>query len=171
MSQQCLPPADFSQFKLRVSVKTPIENAYRAWASPAGLGSWFIGIMEFKGPNGETRTGEDLAQAGDEYTCYSRKDPANIVIKGKVLKANGRDLFSFTFSKECPVTISIYTDHSETIVELIESNLPTDEETMRRHYVGDSKGWIFYLTNLKSVLEGGLDLRNKNADITNVINH
>jgi uncharacterized protein YndB with AHSA1/START domain len=169
MSQ--LPPADFSQFKLRVSVKTSIENVYRAWASPAGLSSWFIGIMNFTSPDGTVRTGEALAQAGDEYTCYSRKNPANLIIKGKVLKANGRDLFSFTFSKECPVTISIFTEHEETIVELIESNLPTDEETMRRHYVGDSKGWIFYLTNLKSVLESGLDLRNKNADITNVINN
>jgi uncharacterized protein YndB with AHSA1/START domain len=169
MSQ--LPPADFSQFKLRVTTKTSIENVYRAWASPAGLGSWFIGIMNFTTPDGTVRSGEELAQAGDEYTCYSRKNPANLIIKGKVLKANGRDLFSFTFSKECPVTISIFTEHGETIAELIESNLPTDEETMRRHYVGDSKGWIFYLTNLKSVLEGGLDLRNKNADITNVINH
>ncbi|HEY4112132.1 SRPBCC domain-containing protein [Puia sp.] len=169
MSQ--LPPADFSQFKLRVNVKTSIENTYRAWASVAGLHSWFIGIMHFTAPNGELRTGEDLVQPGDEYICYSRKNPANVVVKGKVLKANGRDLFSFTFSKECPVTISIFTEHNETIVELIESNLPTDEETMRRHYVGDSKGWIFYLTNLKSVLEGGLDLRNKNFDISNVITH
>jgi len=169
MSQQPAP-LDFSQFKLRVAIKSSIENAYRAWASPAGLSSWFIGIMNFTAPDGTVRTGEEQAQPGDEYTCYSRKNPVNLVIKGKVLKANGRDLFSFTFSKECPVTISIFTEHGETIIELIESNLPTDEETMRRHYVGDSKGWIFYLVNLKSVLEGGLDLRNKNFDVTNVIN-
>ena len=31
------------------------------------------------------------------------------------------------------------------------------------------EGWIFYLANLKSVLEGGLDLRNKRMEITNVI--
>lgn len=165
-----LPPADFSQFKLRVSVKTSVENAYRAWASPAGLQSWFVGIMQFTTPDGHTRTGEDMVQAGDEYTCYNRNSPTSLLVKGKILKANGRDLFCFTFSKECPVTITIFTEHGETIVELIESNLPTDEETMRRHYFGDSKGWIFFLTNLKSVLEGGLDLRNKNSDITNVIN-
>ena len=168
MSQQ--PPIDFSQFKLRVSVKTSIENAYRAWASPAGVSSWFVGIMQFTGPNGDVRTGEDLVQEGDEYVCSLRSNPSKVLVKGRVLKANGRDLYSFTFSKECPVTISIFTEHGDTIVELIESNLPTDEDTMRRHYVGDSKGWIFFLTNLKSVLEGGLDLRNKNADISNVIN-
>jgi hypothetical protein len=148
-----------------------VENAYRAWATPSGFDSWFIGQMVFTGPDGATRAGDALVQAGDEYTCYLGRKPQTVAIKGKVLKANGRDLFSFTFSKGCPVTISIYTEHGETIVELIESHLPTDEETMRKHYVGDSKGWIFYLTNLKSVLEGGLDLRNKNADIANVINH
>ena len=67
------------------------------------------------------------------------------------------------------MNISIYSQHGETIVELVESNLPTDDETMLKHYVGDSKGWIFYLTNLKSVLEGGLDLRNKKNELTDVI--
>jgi len=126
--------------------------------------------MEFKTPDGQTRTGDDLVQPGDEYTCYNRNSPTQLLVKGKIIKANGRDLFTFSFSKDCPVSISIFTEHGETIVELFESNLPTDEETRRRHYVNDSKGWIFFLTNLKSILEGGLDLRNKNSDITNVIN-
>jgi hypothetical protein len=26
-------------------------------------------------------------------------------------------------------------------------------------------GWTFYLANLKSVIEGGVDLRNKNVDL------
>ena len=167
-----LPPADFSQFKLRVNVRTSIENTYRAWATSAGLASWFLGKVTFTDGNGNPRPADALAQAGDEYACYfNNKKPETLLIKGKVLKANDKNLYSFTFSKGCPVTISIYTEYEETIVELIESNLPTDEETMRKHFVGDSKGWIFYLTNLKSTLEGGLDLRNKNEDIKNVITH
>jgi uncharacterized protein YndB with AHSA1/START domain len=166
-----LSQADFSQFKLRVNIKTSIENAYRAWATPSGFDSWFVGKMVFTDEKGVARSGDSLAQAKDEYTCFLNSHSDTVVVKGKVLKANGKNLFSFTFSKGCPVTISIYTEHNETIVELIESNLPTDEETIKKHYVGDSKGWIFYLTNLKSVLEGGLDLRNKNEAITNVITH
>jgi hypothetical protein len=69
----------------------------------------------------------------------------------------------------CPVTISIYPESDETIVELVESDLPTDQETILKHFVGDSKGWIFYMVNLKSILEGGLDLRNKKTELTNVI--
>src|SRR5579872_6983934 len=166
-----LPPIDFSQFKLRVNIRTSVEDAYKAWATTAGLNSWFIGKMVFTDENGVVRPADALVKAGDEYTCSFSLTPDKLLIKGKVLKANGKNLFSFSFSKNCPVTISIYSEQNETIVELIESNLPTDEETIRRHYVGDSKGWIFYLTNLKSVLEGGLDLRNKNVDILNVITY
>lgn len=170
MAQE-LTSIDFSEFKLRVNIRTSIENAYRAWASAAGIESWFLGKMVFTKPNGTVRTGEELAQEGDEYAIYYRNKPEAVMVKGKVLKANGKDLFTFTFSKGCPLTISIYTEQDETMVQLLESNLPTDEETIRKHFIGDTKGWIFYLTNLKSILEGGLDLRNRNAAITNVITY
>jgi len=50
----------------------------------------------------------------------------------------------------------------------VESGLPDDEAGVK-HFVEDSRGWIFYLTNLKSVLEGGLDLRNRKVELKNVI--
>ena len=97
--------------------------------------------------------------------------PDEPIVKGKVLKTNGKDLFSFSFANDIPVTITIYKEHDETIVELIESNLPTDEGSVAKQFVSDSKGWVFYLTNLKSTLEGGLDLRKTNEAIKNVITH
>jgi uncharacterized protein YndB with AHSA1/START domain len=166
MSQQNSP---FSAFKLRVNINTSIENAYKAWASRAGLESWFLRQALFKDAAGKERIGETPVQENDSYTWRWHGYPDDISEKGKVLKANGKNLFSFTFSMGCPVTVSIYTELDQTIVELVESNLPTDEETIKKHFVGDSRGWIFYLANLKSVLEGGLDLRNKNDKIMNVI--
>jgi uncharacterized protein YndB with AHSA1/START domain len=164
-----LTNSDFSEFKLRVNINTTIENAYRAWATPSGLESWFLRKAIFNDKKGAVRSGDSLVKEDDEYTMVFHGYPDSVAEKGKVLKVNNKDLFSFTFSKGCPVTISIYSEHGETIVELFESKLPTDEETIKRHYVGDSKGWIFYLTNLKSILEGGIDLRNKNEALTNVI--
>ena len=67
------------------------------------------------------------------------------------------------------MTISIYRECEETIVELVESFDPADEGVARNHYLGNMKGWIFYLVNLKSVLEGGLDLRNRKVELTNVL--
>lgn len=162
-------PIDFSQFKLRINIKASVEDVYRAWATSTGLFSWFIGKMVFTDRHGDVRPDDDLVQEGDEYSCSFLKTPDSVLIKGKILKANGKNLISFSFSKNCPVTVSIYSEHGETIAELIESNVPNEEAVVVRQYVSDSKGWIFYLINLKSVLEGGLDLRNRNADIKNVI--
>ena len=139
-------------------------------ATPGGLESWFLRRAEIAlGPPGIHRLPGESMEAGDHYAWYWHGYPDTLVEKGRILAANGVDHFAFTFSLGCPVSISLYREFSETIVELVESELPTDEETMLRHYVGDSKGWIFYLTNLKSVLEGGLDLQNRRAELTNVI--
>jgi hypothetical protein len=49
--------------------------------------------------------------------------------------------------------------------------MPMDDETVQRFYfIECGKGWTFYMTNLKSILEGGIDLSNKNMSMQNVIN-
>ena len=161
--------AQWSNFKLRVNIKTSPEKAYRAWTTPAALESWFLKKAIFQDAQGNPLEKNDPVKPGDSYEWYWHGYPDSVVEKGKVIKANGKNLMSFTFSMGCPVTISIYEESNETIVELVESDLPTDTETMLKHYVSDSRGWIFYLTNLKSLLEGGIDLRNRKLELTNVI--
>ncbi len=154
---------------MRVNVNAPVEKLYKAWATSNGLTSWFLRKATFSGAGETDRRADQLINEGDGYEWFWHGYPDSIMEKGKILSANGKDKLSFTFSLGCPVSISIYPQHGETIVELVESNLPTDDETMLKHYVGDSKGWIFYLANLKSVMEGGLDLRNKKLELTDVI--
>lgn len=43
-------------------------------------------------------------------------------------------------------------------------------ENLINYHIGCTKGWNFYLTNLKSLLEGGIDLRNRNKGLKEVIN-
>ena len=159
----------WSEFKLRVNIRTDIRRAFECFTTPGGLESWFLRQATFENAAGDVRGKDEPVQEGDTYVFYWHGYPDTAVEKGKVLSNNGENRFTFTFSHNCPVTISIYPECGETIVELVESNLPTDEATMMRHYVGDSKGWIFYLTNLKSVLETGYDLRNRKVELTDVI--
>jgi len=56
------------------------------------------------------------------------------------------------------------------VVELWQENIPGDEDSKVNLHMGCTKGWTFYLTNLKSILEGGIDLRNKNISLKNVVN-
>lgn len=160
---------NFSQFRLRVNIKCSIQAAYDMWATPSGLESWFLRKASFADAKGNARRKKDQIQSGDAYDFKWYGYPDEVGEKGTVISANGKDNFSFTFSLKCPVDIKMYSEQGETIVELFESKLPTDTATVAKHFVGDSRGWIFYLTNLKSVLEGGLDLRNKREELTNVI--
>ncbi len=161
--------SQWNEFKLRVNIDTTLPDAYQRWVTPGGLESWFLRKAVFRDASGNIRDKNTGVEAGDTYEWYWHGYPDSVVEKGKVLYANGKDLFKFTFSLECPLTISLYEESGELIVELVETDLPTDNEIGPKRLVDDFRGWIFYLTNLKSVLEGGLNLRNKKLDITNVI--
>ena len=160
---------DWSKFKLRVNLGADPQKAYDCWTTSAGLESWFLRSAKFMDQDGKVRAPEEPIQEGDTYEWLWHGYPDSVMEKGSVLKTNGKDQFVFTFSLESPVTISIYQEADETIVQLVESDLPTDEESVFKHFIGDSRGWIFYLVNLKSVLEGGLDLRNRKEELVDVI--
>jgi hypothetical protein len=67
-------------------------------------------------------------------------------------------------------SISITEHQGQHIIQLTQENIPTDEESKINFYLGCQTGWTFYLTNLKSIFEGGKDLRNKNEGLTNMLN-
>jgi hypothetical protein len=56
------------------------------------------------------------------------------------------------------------------IVELVQENIPEDDNGKHNWHLGCKTGWTFYLANLKSLAEGGIDLRNKDENLKNMIN-
>jgi uncharacterized protein YndB with AHSA1/START domain len=160
---------NWNEIRLRINIDTTIEKAYRAWTTQAGLESWFLREAPAQDPKGKAKKGSDEMVKGDTYTWAWHGFSDEVKLQGRVLESNGKDKFSFSFSMDCPVTISIYQEHGQTIVELVEQNIPTEQGQIFTHYLSNTTGWTFYLTNLKSVLEGGLDMRNYNVDLKNVI--
>ena len=110
----------------------------------------------------------ERATTGDRYAWewygYSDGSPET----GTVIEANGHDRFSFTFADESIVEVAIISEEGEKVIELTQKNIAPDESL--HIYIGSGEGWTFYLVNLKSILEGGIDLRNKNDKIRNVVN-
>lgn len=159
---------DWSTFTRRITVGYPAKAIYEAWAIPSQIERWFLRSAEYVGSDGRAK-GRDLeVETGDGYLWRWHGYLDDVHESGAVLEANGSDTFAFTFTEGCVVTVTIRDEKGETVVELTQSQIPEDPD--HGIYVDCSYGWAFYLGNLKSVLEGGIDLRNKNTEIKNVVN-
>src|ERR1035437_4072442 len=161
--------AQWTKFTKRIPIRADGQQIYTAWTCAAWLENWFLRKAVFTTPGGQQRKPGDLVEKGDSYEWYWHGYGDSVVEKGKVLDANGKDLFEFSFAGNCRVTVSIKTEAGENIVELTQVNIPIDENPFTNLLVGCGEGWTFYLANLKSILEGGIDLRNKNVEIKKVI--
>lgn len=161
---------DWSHFTVRINVKAPVEKLYSAWATRAGMEYWFLRLSEYKKSDGSFRTSDELVQTGDAYKWLWHGWPDDTVELGQILDCNGKDFFKFSFGKAGNCSVRIYEDQHETIVELMQDKIPTDEHGIHFWHLGCKTGWTFYLANLKSLYEGGIDLRNKNEQLQQMLN-
>jgi uncharacterized protein YndB with AHSA1/START domain len=155
----------WTKFKLTASFDTDIRSIYEAWATQAGIESWFLRKAEFCAIAGRQREPHEFIKKEDTYTWYWHGYTDETVEYGQVLENNGTDLIKFTFSGDSIVTIDIQNKYGFTIVELTQENIPIENDPEKNLYVQCQIGWTFYLANLKSVMESGKDLRNKRVDL------
>lgn len=160
----------WTKFIKRIPVNSDIGIIYKAWSTQAGLEEWFLRKAEFTSAGENLRDRNEFVQSGDKYEWMWYGWTDEVVERGKILETNGKDFIKFTFGKAGIVSVQIKTEENENIVELTQDEIPVDEESKFNFYVGCGEGWTFYLANLKSILEGGIDLRNKNVKLTKVIN-
>jgi uncharacterized protein YndB with AHSA1/START domain len=157
-------------FTKRVNIKASPQIIYQAWTTSAGLESWFLRKAILLSPSREQKSGSEQVRKDDSYEWYWHGWPDDMVERGKFTEVNGKDRLGFTFGKAGNVMVSVKNEQNESVLELVQVNIPVDEESKVNFHVGCTKGWVFYLANLKSILEGGIDLRNKNMDLKNMIN-
>ncbi len=161
---------DWGSFTLSIPIKSSREKIYAAWTSQQELERWFLRSAVFTKADGSPRDAQDAVQIADQYEWMWHGYPDEVNEKGVVLQENGKDLFKFSFGKAGNVTITISEEEGEPMVHLLQDEIPTDEYSKFHFHIGCSKGWVFYLANLKSILEGGIDLRNKKLHEKEVIN-
>ncbi|HEY1009666.1 MAG: SRPBCC family protein [Daejeonella sp.] len=158
---------DWTSFTKTIAVKANIADVYKAWTNAAELEKWFLEKVTFVGTDGPNPVESASAGSNYEWLWYLYKDP----MKGRIIQANGKDFLQFTFEGECLVDVRLSEDKGYTIVELKQHNIPTDDKSKKFVRLGCSHGWAFYLVNLKSVYEGGIDLRNKDERLKPMINN
>jgi len=161
---------NWKQFTKRITIDADPKRILNAWSTQQGLESWFLRLAQFNDAGGTLRRKDEPVQKGDRYTWlwYGYSDA--IAEEKEILYTNGEDELEFSFSGGCVVKVTIKQESGEIICEL-EQTMPMDDEAEQRYFfIECGKGWTFYMSNLKSILEGGIDLRNKNEEIQNVIN-
>jgi hypothetical protein len=161
---------DWSNFTVRINIKSSsIDQLYRAWATKGGIEYWFLRMSEYSQPNGSLRGDDEPVHKGDTYRWRWFGYSDEVTESGEILDCNGIDFFKFRFGDAGNCSVRIYPEQDELIVELLQDNIPTDDKGKELWHIGCKTGWTFYLANMKSMFEGGIDLRNKNEHIQNVV--
>jgi len=160
---------DWTSFTKTIAIKAPLADIYNSWTKARELEKWFLKEVIFTDDAGTLIGPEVNVTAGSAYNWfwYLYKDP----MPGMIKQANGKDFIQFSFEGECLIDVNLTEKAGYTIVELRHFNIPTDDHAKQFIRLGCASGWAFYLVNLKSVYEGGIDLRNKDEHLQPMINN
>jgi uncharacterized protein YndB with AHSA1/START domain len=131
-------------------VKAPVRKVFRALSDPEGLSSWFLataridarvgGAYDFEWQAGYRHSGTVLAFLRGKKISWSWPNRAG----GKLQVTR--------------VTFSVRSHRGGTLVRFRHEGYPRRDPWIEI-YGGTEAAWAYFLTNMKSVLEHGHDLR------------
>lgn len=161
---------DWSRFTTRILINASVQDLYKAWATRRGIEHWFLRLSEYASPDGKQRNPEEEVSPGDTYLWRWHGWPDDVEERGTILDCNGKDQFSFSFGEAGNCAVHLLEHPDGCMLELHQTDIPTDERGKHYWHLGCKTGWTFHLTNMKSIFEGGADLRNKDEEVKGVIN-
>ena len=149
-------PYNWSRFALHHFYHSSLADVFRAWSTAGGLASFFIREAAFISPDGTVRRSDEIIRPGDLYLWKWIHD---YELEGRILAIEENALISFTFGS-MTVTVTIRNFDDAVLLTLEQTEIPTDggDEKAWSH-LNCRSCWAHYLTNLKAVLEHGIDLR------------
>lgn len=149
---------NMERFSHGIFIKTDSENLFRYIATPAGISKWFIGSAEYFYRQKNIRLGDELTGKGDSYLWkWLNKD---LELKGIITDFEKEKMIEFTFSPLYLVRMELFPIGNRVKIVLTQSY---QKSSLRNdfNFVNCCTCWVFFLTNLKSVIECNVDLREK----------
>ena len=159
---------NWTRFTRKVAINASMASLYDAWTKASEIEKWFLREARYFDSNNTLIDRQTPVEAGNTYEWHWYLYEG--IEHGKITEANGKDHLQFTFSGNCKVDIQLTQHEHYVIVELTQKDIPTDDDSKHKIRLGCDTGWSFYLVNLKSMFEGGVDLRNKEASLKNMVN-
>ncbi len=148
---------DWSRFDIVFYYDQGPGEVFRAWATPAGLTSFFIDRAVFTGPDGEERPADEIARSGDRYR-WDWRHP--YWLEGEITRVVENREVAFTFGS-MQVSIRFIAVDGKTELHLLQNGIPDSPDGRVFGHLNCRSCWIFFLTNLKAVLNNGTDLRDE----------
>lgn len=159
---------DWTSFTVRIPVKASMKELYAAWTRSAELEHWFLRKATHTGTDKKPlrRTSSVTKGCTFAWEWYGYDGVEHGVVK----EANGKDHLRFTFAGSL-VDVRLQQVGKDVVVEIVQHGIPTDPSSKKNIRMGCHVGWTFWIANLKSVYEGGLNLRNTNDELTGMVNN
>ena len=146
---------DWSQFHVRMYYLASMDEVFARFSTSAGLESFFIYRASHTTPAGDVRDRHESIQAGDRYEWEYVHDYRH---GGEFLAVVANERVDFSFGS---MHVSVrFREVGEAIeVDLHQTQCATDDPDRAWQHVNCRSCWIYFLTNLRSILAGGPDVR------------
>ncbi len=168
------PQHDWTQFELGIYVKSRPDEIFNLWSTGEGLAKWFLRNADFAPSDGRpakskkskpapfptqsARAESEQCRANDRYLWEWYYDGGTSG-EGWILDVRPPTRLHFTFGQEMEVDVSIRKQGAWCAVELRQFGIPDTPRGRWEMHLGCRVAWTFFLANLKSVAERGIDLR------------
>jgi len=149
---------DWTRFLVHMYYDAPLERVFRAWATAEGLESFFIASARHASADGGARAPHELACPGDRYEWTWLH---GLGLKGGFLACERDRRVAFTFGEHMEVEVTFRTVGDSVEVRLHQTGCMPEDPARAWQHLNCRSCWVYFLTNLKSVLEHGTDLRDR----------
>lgn len=147
---------DWSRFNINYYYPANLEKVFSLWATRQGLRSFLVEECYIEG-----REDSEIVKTNDQFTLTWRQGYS---VKGDFLEVQENKLLSFSFGN-MRIDIIFKPRGQKTLVSLHQSLIPSDERGKVMGHLNSRSSWAFYMTNLKSVILTGTDLRETEKEI------
>jgi uncharacterized protein YndB with AHSA1/START domain len=151
-------------FRTRIWIKAKSEDIILGWTQSSLVTKWFVNQCEFF----QNGLATPDARPGGSYK-WTWLDGS--VDESNILEVEPTRIVYGWYHNQGQIEVTATPDSDGTLLELTQSmsSKMEPQEILKAQY-GCRIGWTFFLTNLKSIIEGGIDLREHNPNRSDVVN-
>ncbi len=159
------PPHGWTRFDVCLYIEASPREVLARWHNARGIESFFVGEARFTDESGREKSPEAKIDAGDTYDW---RGIHGFRMQGRIAEATARRV-AFTFGSRYFVEVTVTPHGAGTLLRLHQSGMADDPDDRVAGSLNCRSCWIYFLTTLKSQLEFGIDLRDRNRQTADAI--